>query len=142
MAEGGFDPFEGKTVDPDETTDETTDFVTPNVSTSTSGEFNTGITSSTPITNKDVEFIKNSLKQSKIEEFYKHLGVEVDISFIKLEEDNFVIYRNNESKIDILYYKKGDKFIQLTNKRNGEFLSKNTLKKEFGGFVAMRNNLK
>ena len=25
MAEGGFDPFEGKTVDPDNTTDETTD---------------------------------------------------------------------------------------------------------------------
>ena len=141
MAEGGIDPFEIRPVDPDETTDETTDYVTPDVSPSTSREFNTGETSSTPMKNTDGKK-RNELKEGKIEDFYKYLGVKGDINLVKLDKFRTETHTKLNNVTNLFFYKDWDlEWVQLTNICNGEFLAKSTLKNRFGGREAMKKIL-
>ena len=138
MAEGGFDPDEIITVNPNNTTDETIDFVTPSASTSTSGGFNTGTTTSTPIKNTDGKQ-RNELKLNKIKNLYKHLGVQEDIRLV--DPDKFEIKRNTKLRITDLFYDKDGDWVQLTNKNDGRLLFESTMKDRFCGCEAMKNNL-
>ena len=139
MAEGGFDPFEGKTVDPDETTDEIKDETFTSPPSTPSGKIHTDVIDFTPVKHRVVEELRNNLIKDKVEELYEYLGVQGDIKFVDL--DNFRIEQNTKLRTTDLFYYKDGAWEQLTNKRNGRFLSESKLKERFGGEIAMKNNL-
>ena len=128
MAEGGFNPFEGKTVDPDNTTDETFPLL-PRVNTVDNHELNTSDVHETSFGGTG-----QSLKVLKIyvEGLYEKLSKDLKVGIPKpLKTDLFEIA---EKKVDgkiissELYYKDTNK--PLT--KNGKFRAIKTIKELLG----------
>ena len=108
-----------------------TSFSTPNSSSSAY---------TTPLSSKTATVMSREITRQKIASLYRHLGVEGDVG---VNIDRFRTQRNDKLGFTILEFDKtgrGD-WINLTNKRTGEFLMVSSLKTVFGGRVAMQNML-
>ena len=94
----------------------------------------------TPVTSKTTTVMSREITRQKLANLYRHLGVDGDVG---VNIDRFRTRRNDKLSFTILEFDKTgrDNWINLTNKRTGEFLKLSSLKNAFGGRVPMQNML-
>jgi len=93
----------------------------------------------TPVS-KTTTVMSREITRQKLANLYRHLDVEGDVG---VNIDRFRTRRNEKLGFTILEFDKtgqGD-WVNLTNKRTGEFLKVSSLKNAFGGSIAMQSML-
>ena len=82
--------------------------------------------------------LRNRLLRNYLENLYKYLDVDGNIDLVDTNLFKVEKYKNGAEKFS---FYNGEDWVSLTNKRNGKFLSKITIRNKFGGIERMKRIL-